>query len=287
MRVSSNPAPGRPAPVQRSAAGGTRRPGSQVRRYRPRPPSTAPPLPSGAQRRSQKFPEVTAPHGMMPVEVWTGVQAMGEECSSAITGMSSDLASPSVTRPALARSLVQRAGTRRGMTIVVQGLAGMGKTWFLRELTHRARDAGRWEVSFVSADEVEAHVPYGFLERLLAGWGMAAELDDLLVDDQPAQPVVVGRELVRRQRRGGRSEHRTVIDDAQWIDGESVRVLRYALPRLTSRGLVAAIGVRTPHAPDSFGAHLEDVATDNPLAQLVAIDPLTVAQIHAFVAERL
>lgn len=224
---------------------------------------------------------------MMPGEVWTGVQAMGEERSSAITGMSSDLASPSVTRPALARSLVQRAGTQRGMTIVVQGLAGMGKTWFLRELTHRARDAGRWEVSFVSADEVEAHVPYGFLERLLAGWGMAAELEDLLVDDQPAQPVVVGRELVRRQRRGGRSEHLTVIDDAQWIDDESVRVLRYALPRLTSRGLVAAIGVRTPHASDSFGAHLEDVATDNPLAQLVAIDPLTVAQIHAFAAERL
>lgn len=172
------------------------------------------------------------------------------------------------------------------MTVVVEGLAGMGKTWFLRELMRLASADGRWTVGYTSGDEIEQHEPYGFVERLLAGpWFDRTAMG--VLDDPQVQPLAVGRALLRMRQEGTDPGHVVVIDDAQWLDPESARVLRHVLPRIARQDVMIVVGVRSPHAPASLGEHLVTVATSNPHDEVVTVEPLGVAEIRSHAAERL
>ena len=76
-----------------------------------------------------------------------------------------------------------------GGTVLVDGLAGMGKTYFLRELAQQARQrAVAGDVP--AADRIERGEPYSFIERFLAA-GFVSDWD--VETESKKQPFSVAR----------------------------------------------------------------------------------------------
>ncbi len=202
-------------------------------------------------------------------------------------GMDAHAATPSVSRRDTARRALDRATAQNGMSLLVHGLPGMGKTWFIRELLDQARSDGEWVVSYTSADEIEQNEPYGFVERILAAAGVPFGDFEPLHDPQ-VQPVAVGRAILKLFHEvGGDARYLMAFDDVQWIDPQSAQVLRYLIPRLTKVGIFGVYGARTPHLPDSFGAHLDELTRTDPYHDQTHLAPLTVEGIRALATERL
>src|SRR5690625_4674015 len=140
------------------------------------------------------------------------------------------------------------------MTLFVDGLPGMGKTFFLRELITAAQQSNQWQVTFVRADEIESAEPYSFIERIVAGSYIS---DWRFTPDEKTDPIQVARDCINRLLEGLNATGRLMVfDDVQWADPESQRVLRYMIPRLNRRNVLLAFGCRSPHKPDSFGEFL-------------------------------
>ncbi|OUZ08270.1 hypothetical protein BHE97_13640 [Aeromicrobium sp. PE09-221] len=179
---------------------------------------------------------------------------------------------------------MQKAVAQGGLTLVIEGLAGMGKTFLLREIGAAARESSTWAASFVNADEIEQGESYSFIERLAAS-GLFGDWD--FEPDHTTQPIPVARECLRRVRESELDGAVVLIDDAQWVDKESQRVLRYVVPRIRRRHVLLACAVRTPHEEDSFGKVLTELVADNSYDLVQLLAPLTVDQIRAFAADRL
>lgn len=192
--------------------------------------------------------------------------------------------SPRVRRQAFVGATLERAKQQNGMLLVVDGDAGMGKTVLLRELVGVAAADGEWPATFVRADEIERNEPYSFMERFIASGPVS---DWYFAPDAQTNPVELARECVQRllaeDDGGGRV---LVIDDAQWVDAASERVLRYIIPRMIRRRTLLVFGVRSPHPPASFGAFLSGLATDSPLDVSHHINPLTAPEISELTLER-
>lgn len=172
------------------------------------------------------------------------------------------------------------------MALVVDGLAGMGKTYLLRELVSAATAASGWQETFVRADEIERNEPYSFVERLIAGSRVS---DWRFTPDASTTPIAVAREVMQRIEEAAPASapySLIVIDDAQWIDAQSQLVLRYLLPRIARRGFLVAFGARSPHPPGSFGEFLVQTATDDPHDEVHHVLPLTPADIRTLVLDR-
>src|SRR5699024_378615 len=160
-----------------------------------------------------------------------------------------------------------------------------GKTFFLKELAMQARQDKQWAVTFVNADRLEYGEPFSFIERFLAA-GIAPEWD--FVPEAQQQPIVVARECVRRLTRSLQQsqQHQLIIlDDAQWVDQESVTVLRHMIPRFNRRNVLIATGARTPHEPSSLGQFLIDTLA-GPQDWHVELQPLTAENIQTLAYHR-
>lgn len=193
--------------------------------------------------------------------------------------------SPVEARRLAARNCLSRARESGGMTLLVDGMAGMGKTFLLRELIDAATEEERGNVSFLRADEIESSEPYSFIERLVAGSGLS---DWDFVADPTASPVLVARECIRRLAAEPDAPLKVIIiDDAQWIDVESQRVLRYLIPRVTRRNILLAFGARSPHQPGTFGEFLVQLVRNSPTDAHHQVHPLTTPEISALTTERL
>jgi len=182
---------------------------------------------------------------------------------------------------------LHQAYANGGGTVLVDGLAGMGKTHFLRHLAVQAERDARWPVTFVNADPLETGEAYSFIERFLAA-GVAPEWN--FEPDGQLQPIVVARECVRRllyDTRGPNDGHVIIVDDAHWIDPESIQVLRHMIPRFNRRNVFIACGARTPHKPGSLGELLTETAATNPQDHHVALQPLSEQDIRALAMQRL
>lgn len=181
--------------------------------------------------------------------------------------------SPTLSRRQHAEEALQKAVQQEGMTLVVDGLAGMGKTFLLRNLMIAADLSNHARTTFVRADEIESKEPYSFIERFIASGLMP---DWLFVPEKTTSPVEVARECIRRLVHSNDETLQViVIDDAQWIDQDSQRVLRYLIPRVTRRNVLLVFGVRTPHLPGSFGEFLVELVSNNPTDQLYNVKPST------------
>lgn len=192
--------------------------------------------------------------------------------------------SPVATRRQFARRVLARAQTQGGMVFVVDGLPGVGKTYLLRELLAAAAAAESWKVMFVRADEIERNEPFSFVERFVAS---AGEPHWHFVPDADTDPVAIARECVDHLVGSGANGNRIIVlDDAQWIDADSQRVLRYVMPRVSRRNTLLAFGVRTPHQRHSFGEFLTQQVADNPLDLVHHLEPLTAQEVAALVLER-
>lgn len=161
---------------------------------------------------------------------------------------------------------------------------GMGTTHFLRQFTVEAKENPAWTVTHVSADYIERGEPYSFIERLLLS-GIANDWD--FNPDEAHQPIVIARECVRLILEGCTGAGRIiVIDDTQWIDAESVRVLRHMIPRVHRRNVLLIFGAITPHAPGSLGELLAAAAPTHPEDQHITLEPLTEDEIRALAIDR-
>ena len=194
-----------------------------------------------------------------------------------------DLA-PGVARGGVVRKLLKRAKKQDGMLLVIEGNAGMGKTFMLRHLVDAAPQLTNWDSTFVRTDEIERNEPYSFIERFVAS---GVSPDWFFTPDAETDPVSLARECVSRLvESAGESGHVIVVDDAQWIDAESERVLRYVIPRVIRRRILFAFGVRAPHLPGSFGEFLMNLASDDPRDKTISLTPLTAREVAAMVLDR-
>lgn len=191
---------------------------------------------------------------------------------------------PGQQRKKFVQEVLEKAQARGGLTFVLEGHAGMGKTYMLRELIDLVISERTWPVHVVRADEIESHEPYSFIERFVASSGI---LDWRFSPGPHTDAVTVARECVERLVGESESPQRLiVIDDAQWVDAESQRVLRYLIPRITRRRTLFACGVRRPNKPGSFGEFLRELATESPFDVHYTVEPLTAQDIAALIIER-
>lgn len=193
--------------------------------------------------------------------------------------------SPDRSRAIVIAETFERMRSQSGMTVLIDGLAGMGKTFLLRSLVSAASSTDGLRVTFVRADEIEAGEPYSFIERFVASLSIP---DWNFVPDEHTTPVALARECVLRLVSQTDAPARLIaIDDAQWIDEESQRVLRYLIPRVTRRGVTLAFGVRTPHLHDSFGDFLLRITTEHPEDLHIRVEPFTRQEVAELTRERL
>ncbi|OAV63080.1 helix-turn-helix transcriptional regulator [Enteractinococcus helveticum] len=193
---------------------------------------------------------------------------------------------PITFRRQTASDVLDNVFSQGGGTVLVDGLAGMGKTYFLRELAQQARQRELWPVTFLAADRIERGEPYSFIERFLAA-GFAPDWD--FETESKKQPLSVARACVRHllsDATGPGQGHIILIDDAHWIDDDSTRVLRHLIPRVNRRNIVFVCSARTPHEPSSIGQFLAQAAAANPQDQHIDIGPLQEAEIRALAMDR-
>ncbi|MFD1201439.1 helix-turn-helix transcriptional regulator [Leucobacter albus] len=188
-----------------------------------------------------------------------------------------------MSRRSYVQQVIEKSQQQNGMLFVVDGEAGMGKTILLRALVD-AGDEAKWNTTFVRADEIEQLEPYSFIERLTASNLFP---DWYFIPDANTTPVDLARECVQRLTAESRDRGNViVIDDAQWIDEASQRVLRYVIPRVIRRGTFLAFGARAPHVPGSFGEFLVTLCGDSSRDAAHHLKALTPLEISGLVLER-
>ena len=156
---------------------------------------------------------------------------------------------------------VPLAAARAGMSgvLVLHGDAGIGKSALLRHTVEAGLDLRPWAVAGVEAENA---VPYAGLHRLLVPF--LDRLDGLppthrtalrvacgLADGPPADTYLVGLAalslLAEEARRGGRL---LIVDDAQWLDRESLVAITFLARRVHAEGLALVIASRA--GPDDL-----------------------------------
>lgn len=148
--------------------------------------------------------------------------------------------------------------------MVVEGEAGIGKTWLVRQALAHLEGFAVW---WASCDPLEQDWPYGVIEQwlrrvppdALAGFPalsrplvpsssllqVGAELLDLLAVVQSDGPVVL------------------VVDDARWADETSLKVLGFLLRRLAEDKAMVVITAQTHSAPDQSGQAVRSQNADD------------------------
>ncbi len=180
-------------------------------------------------------------------------------------------------------------------TILLQGEPGIGKTSLVRATADEAQRSGMC-VLRAAPVEPEAGLPYAALGDLL-GDRLGTFLAALPVPQQraletalllrpaaghPLESLAVATAFLNALRllSAGRPVL-LLIDDAQWLDGATVDVVRFALRRLR-REHVAAFVARRPEALSRGGL----MATDLAEPTMLQLKPLPADAIHALVRAR-
>ncbi|MEV7414740.1 AAA family ATPase [Streptomyces sp. NPDC089919] len=153
-------------------------------------------------------------------------------------------------------------GRRSGRVAVVEGTAGIGKTRLLSALAERAAAAGR-EVLRAAATPADAEVPYGLL---MHAFYHTTALD--LLEEFGDLPAAGASQRHRRHRRlrDALLEHAEltpvvlVLDDLQWADEESLRVLEHLLRGPSDERLGFVLAHRSGGCPPWLARTLGDAA---------------------------
>ena len=177
-----------------------------------------------------------------------------------------------------------RAGT--GRLLLVEGVAGLGKTRLLRE-TRRRADGSGMRVLAARATELERDFPFGVVRQLFEGAVAVVEPNarqDLLAGSASSAGVIVGVESEGPATRDRDSlvdpsfatlnalywltsnlaesgPMLLAIDDAHWADRPSLRFLRFLLPRLEDLPLLLAVAAR-PAEPGAESELLAQLVSD-------------------------
>ncbi len=165
-------------------------------------------------------------------------------------------------------ALLGRAKAGRGGVVMIEGVAGIGKTTLLVDLRDQARAAG-FHVLLARGAEIELGFAYGVVrqlfERLLRGLpvdersallegsaGLAGQLFGLSGENA----VPPGSDFLFAVLNGlywltvnlaDRGPLLLVVDDAHWSDGASVAWLSFLLPRIDELEVAVVIAARPEH----------------------------------------
>lgn len=153
--------------------------------------------------------------------------------------------------------VVDAAASGHGGAVLIEGEAGIGKTHLLRMARARAQAAGG-RVLFATADEFEVNVPLASARELLApaGRGLARDgparlgllaLDGALSD--PSGPGSRSDEVVNALwwlivELADDRPLALFLDDGQWADDLSLRLLRTAARRVAELPLAVVVAAR-------------------------------------------
>jgi DNA-binding CsgD family transcriptional regulator len=183
--------------------------------------------------------------------------------------------------------------------LVVEGAAGIGKTTVWRAGVAAAAGRG-FAVLVCRPAEAEARLSYSGLGDLL-GPLAAAVLPQL----PGPQRVALEAALLVRDGGGRPLDRRTVsvgvlialrtlaavgpvllaIDDVQWLDAPTRRLLEYALRRVQEEHLAVLVSVRTGAAAAALPLELETFAGSR--REVVCLGPLSLAALHRLLRDRL
>jgi DNA-binding CsgD family transcriptional regulator len=181
--------------------------------------------------------------------------------------------------------------------LVLQGEPGIGKTTLWEQAVGQARDRG-YAVLSCKPTAAERRLSYAALGDLLARPPAEAYSDlpgaqrraldaVLLRGDTEARPperralAVAFLSILRRLAEA--APVLLAVDDAQWLDRPSAGVLEFAARRLDGERVRIVTAVRlTPEPARTF-----DRALDSRRRSVVELGPLSIAALHAMIAERL
>ncbi|WP_239124547.1 ATP-binding protein [Rhizocola hellebori] len=167
-----------------------------------------------------------------------------------------------------ADGLLTQAVGGRGSVLVVNGVPGIGKTALLAEIRSRAVDAGFRQLVALGG-ELEQEVPFGMVRQLLEPLLRAAGPEtraDLLSGAANLAAVVFGQGAGGADEVGpGGVEHGLYwlfcnlahqplllsVDDAQWADEASVRIISYLARRLGDVPVLLIIASRSRRGGDN------------------------------------
>jgi DNA-binding CsgD family transcriptional regulator len=198
---------------------------------------------------------------------------------------------------AIARQFLEAASAGPA-SLVLEGEPGIGKTslWLSTLVAAQARS---WAVLTAQPGESEAALSFSALTDLLSGVGHE-DLDTLPGPQRRAVDIA----LLRIDHEGALPDHRALatgflsvlvglarrspvlvaVDDAQWLDGPSCRVLEFAIRRLTAVPVGIAISGRSDAAgvPSGLRHALPAHATFH-----LQLGPLKVDELHRMIENRL
>ena len=194
--------------------------------------------------------------------------------------------------------LISNARNGISGSVLIRGEPGIGKTALLQDVAERA--AGVQRVSLVGF-EAESTIPFSGLQRLAAPLAehraslperqqQALLVADGTLDGPPPDRFLVGLALLGLLAEA--SQHTPVvctIDDAQWLDSESLEVLTFVARRLQAESVAMLFAMRDDPRIDVWLAGIPTLRLSGldrmaAVALLTAslpeiIDPLVAAQI--------
>ena len=205
-----------------------------------------------------------------------------------------------------AHAALRAVGQRAGCVLVIEGAAGIGKSRLLGDARARASQLG-YRVLSARATELEQGFPFGVVRQLFerlvsdagdderARWltGAAALAADLLTGAPAPPPGPATGDAGYAWQHGlywlasniaTDSPLVLVVDDLQWIDLPSARVLAFIARRLEGLPLALILATR-PLDPDETPVSATLIA--DPATELLRPAPLSTAAVAAVIAARL
>jgi DNA-binding CsgD family transcriptional regulator len=187
-------------------------------------------------------------------------------------------------------AFLDSAGPRM-TALLIEGEAGIGKSWLWRE-TSRVADERGYRVLACQPTESEAGIGFAGLIDLLGSWvdettdlpePQRLALDAALArtsSDAAFGPGAVAVAVLGVLRMLARSAPTMVaIDDPQWLDTPTRQALGFALRRLEAEPICVVLARRTDWRPDALVEHLE--------VTRLAVPPLSLGATYQLVRARL
>ena len=188
-------------------------------------------------------------------------------------------------------------GSSAPRALILRGDAGIGKTILWQHLVAGARARG-WAVaesqpteserrlSFASLADLVSAVPAATLDELPERLRLALDVALLRVAAVPTEQLAVSMAfsaVLTSVSSAGPVV--AAIDDAQWIDTPTARVLEFALRRTVDREVRFALAVRSGESAPFVDALLR--VFPEPETRILEVGPLSVGALHHLFSSRL
>jgi DNA-binding CsgD family transcriptional regulator len=191
-------------------------------------------------------------------------------------------------------ALLENQRAERSASLVLRGEAGVGKTALLRYAESKAPGA-----LWISGVEPEADFPYAALHRLLIplldgrnrlpdGQRAALEVACGLAEGAPPDLYLVSLATLTLLAGAGPARL-CVVDDAQWLDRESLRALAFVARRLHAEGVVLLFGLRSEGDDPGLlaGVDQREIAGLDPDAAVALLTDVVDAPVDRPLADRI